>query len=592
MGKKEKGGKGNTESVGAPVIAEVSRIQNHIEQQKPSIYVDLIKKIDVYKELRLRDALPSADIDGFFLIEGEKFGTVEAWTRVLGISSPPIVARIRKSKIKGITGRDPSNVIQKAAFYSEKVIRFICSDLLIQCPKSDKKGFFEKENIRYGTVNAWSEELDITPATIISRIKRNSLCGITGKSRIGKVLDGGFFSEEDIKNSCNDLLVDCLLADNNGFIFFKNERYSTMRGWSKELHLDKKVVGARVIKNSLVGIMGKSKMGKICSYYSESDVRECCRDVFGDYYMANKDNFFLINEVVYRTLDSWSKVLNISWSTLKARSNSKKLIGVTGKSSTGPIVFHGFFSEIDIKKACLDLLKDCPQSAQDDFLYIDGVRFGNIEIFSREYNVKNTTIRSRIEKSGIVGITGKSKQGKIYTNAFYSEKDVAQCCADLIQPDPQSNKDGIIFQDGLKYGTIIFWSNELNISQPTIAAQIKEKKIRGITGKDRAGIRRPFYSEASIRALRPDLLVEMPKADTSGFFVIENERFGLLFTWRRELGIKHFVSTLFSLLEKNKRKGITGKDSSGRVSKNGFYSETDIKIIHSVLFEIPQKKKK
>jgi len=72
--------------------------------------------------------IPRADPEGFFEKDSQKYGTIEAWSRVIGISTPAISSRIKSNNLQGIKGKDRSGQVQ--VFYPESAIRKICADIL------------------------------------------------------------------------------------------------------------------------------------------------------------------------------------------------------------------------------------------------------------------------------------------------------------------------------------------------------------------------------------------------------------------------------------------------------------------------------
>jgi len=70
-------GEGNTESTGAPIQEEVKALQAHIEAQSPPHHLQLVRKIDVLRQLKRREELPQADKDGFFFLASEEIPHVK-----------------------------------------------------------------------------------------------------------------------------------------------------------------------------------------------------------------------------------------------------------------------------------------------------------------------------------------------------------------------------------------------------------------------------------------------------------------------------------------------------------------------------------
>ncbi|HKZ40261.1 MAG TPA: helicase-related protein, partial [Candidatus Hodarchaeales archaeon] len=149
--KSHRGQAGDTHE-GRSIASEIDELRTHFEEQKPLHRVTLIKQIDVYEQLKLRENLPQADAEGFFTLstgEGEqmsveRFGTAAAWSKEF--KTTPITVRKTLANLTGITGKDARGKIHKEIFFAESVVRQACADFLKQIPQADEKGFFTMVN--------------------------------------------------------------------------------------------------------------------------------------------------------------------------------------------------------------------------------------------------------------------------------------------------------------------------------------------------------------------------------------------------------------------------------------------------------------
>jgi hypothetical protein len=146
--------------------------------------------------------LPQADESNFFEIEGIRHGTIKAWSRLLPISETAITKHLQKFGASAIPGKASTG--RKSEFYSEPDVLRICASLLDDLPQADEDGFFEKGDIRYGTICAWSREFPISERTIQIRLQKSNHPSIPGKARMGQRHD--FYSESDVLTACADLL--------------------------------------------------------------------------------------------------------------------------------------------------------------------------------------------------------------------------------------------------------------------------------------------------------------------------------------------------------------------------------------------------
>ena len=171
-------------------------------------------------------------------------------------------------------------------------------------------------------------------------------------------------------------------------------------------------------------------MGRICDFYSESDIRSVCVDLLQDLPRADKSGFFKKDGIKYGTSYAWSKVLAISQPTIISRLKQLQTEGVKGKDLGGRI--FDFFSESDVLSACADLLQDLPRADEASFLEKDGIKYGIIEAWLKVLPVSKGRITARLKNSQAKSIKGKTQQGIIRN--FYSEINVRIACSDIIDP--------------------------------------------------------------------------------------------------------------------------------------------------------------
>jgi len=147
--------------------------------------------------------IPQADENGFFEKDGQKYGSIGAWYRVLRISQNAIRSRVRAHNPQNIKGKDKGGRIFD--FYSESAIRQICSDLVQDIPQADENGLFIKNGKKYGTIYVLSKLFEISGGTLSYRIKTHNIQNIKGKDKNGHVRD--FYSESAIRKICADILA-------------------------------------------------------------------------------------------------------------------------------------------------------------------------------------------------------------------------------------------------------------------------------------------------------------------------------------------------------------------------------------------------
>ena len=443
--------------------------------------------------------LPQADENNFIEKDGIKYGTIKAWSRVLPISGPTVASRLKDSHVKSIKGKDKKGHVFN--FYSESDIRFACYDLLQGLSQADENGFFEKDGIKYGSIRAWSKVLSVSAPTITSRLKQSQVRGVEGKNFQGHKYT--FYPEVDVRSACADLLeTELPQADEDRFFVKDGIKYGMIHSWSKVLPISHITIIPQLKHFQTKAIKGKDKVGHIRNFYSESDIRTTCADSLQEMPQADETGFFEKDGIKYGTVHAWSKVLSLAEDTITSRLKHFEKNSIKGKSNKGQI--RNFFSEIDVRIACADLLQPLSQADEDGFFEKDGIKYGTIKAWSKILPVSARTISSRLKQSKADSIKGKMISGNTFN--FYSESDVRSVCADFLQGLPRVDETGFFEKDDVKYGTSRAWSRVLPISHYTIIQRLKGYQTKAIKGEDITNQIRDFYSEIFIRIACSDLV--------------------------------------------------------------------------------------
>jgi hypothetical protein len=210
-----------------------------------------------------------ADESGFFEADGERWGTVVALTRALGVSQLPIKARI--STCRNREGKAPGG--QPSTFYALSDVRTACADLLEELPQAGADGTFEADGEVWGSVLALSGILNISGPTLTGRL---GSC----RSRDGKNINGRrfkFYALSDIRTACADLLEDLPQAGTNGTFRAGGMTWGTIKSLARLLALSESTVMRRIA--SFHGRDGKLAGGQKATFYALSDVRTACADL-------------------------------------------------------------------------------------------------------------------------------------------------------------------------------------------------------------------------------------------------------------------------------------------------------------------------
>lgn len=393
--------------------------------------IGIVLKNAFFSEADVRSAcadliqtISHADEEGFLVKDGEKYGTIGVWPKVLEISETAIKSRVKTHNPKSIKGKDSIGKI--CNFYSESAIREVCADLLEDILQADEKGFFEKDGQKYGTITVWSVAFGISHGAILSRIIRHDLQGVKGKDKNGHICD--FYLESAICEICSDLLEDLPQTYENGFFEKDGQRYRTTKSWSKLLGISEPSITKRIITHNIQGIKGKDKIRKVRDFYSESIIHKICADLLEEIPQADETGFFIKDGEKYGSIEDLSKEFGISGSTIVRRIKTHNPQSIKGKNKRGNI--YDFYTESVIRELCADLLQPLPQADESGFFGKDSEKYGLILAWAKSLGVSASAITRRIKSHNPKSLKGKMKGGQIYN--FYPESAIRQLCADIL----------------------------------------------------------------------------------------------------------------------------------------------------------------
>jgi hypothetical protein len=148
--------------------------------------------------------IPHADKDGFFEKNGEKYGTVYARSFILPLSCRTMTLRMKKRNIQGLSAINRQGKVLRNCFFSHGDVFEACKDLLNNDLPRGNNGFLIKNEVRHGTISAWSHELNISKSAIKEKLVINDKLPVKGKS-YDRIYN--FYPEPDILSACADLLT-------------------------------------------------------------------------------------------------------------------------------------------------------------------------------------------------------------------------------------------------------------------------------------------------------------------------------------------------------------------------------------------------
>jgi len=270
------------------------------------------------------------------MTEKERYATIGTWTELFcregkTISENSVRNRLNECCVQAITGRSAVGRLMRNGFYAESDVRKACADLLQDIPQADEGGFFEEGGVIFCSMIALSRMFGISSSAIGSRILAAKLQPKRAKDAWGRVQD--FYPLNEVERLCADLTEELPQADENGVIEIDGKVFATKNGLAGLLDISEGLVRARIKENKIQSIRGKTIHGPIFSFYSLSEVEQCCHDLLQDIPQADDEGFFEKDGQTYGTIVSLSRLLGISAHGIRGRIARASLVSVFGRDS-------------------------------------------------------------------------------------------------------------------------------------------------------------------------------------------------------------------------------------------------------------------
>ncbi len=322
---------------------------------------------------------------------------------------------------------------------------------------------------------------------------------------------------------------------------------------------------------------------KVDIVFAEAGVRRVCADLLIKHLpQADENGFFIEGGIRFGTCYAWAKIFNLDNKAIGDRLEKNKIQPKKGKIfHNGKL--HDFYSETEVRRTCDDLI-NLPQADEDGFFVKKGERFGVPDAWGRLLNLDGQTVQTRLDKIRAQPVDGRLSVGRV-SKFFYSEADVREACANLLEGLPQADEDGFFIKKGVRFGCVSALARLLGIAGTTIQKYVERIGCKPVEGILSSGHKFNFYSEADVREACAELLKDLPQADEDGFFIKNSINYGNCSAWARSLNLQ--LATLINRVEKMGANSINGRLQDGQVV--AFYTEADVrKACGELLKDLPQ----
>ncbi len=287
----------------------------------------------------------SLDEDGIVVIRGEKYTSVAVLVNIIGFSFRAIERRIVDLQPLQVKGRQ-GHIVK---VYKIAEVKKACKvHTFKKIPEADdENGLIFFKDQEYASINALSQLLGISHSTINRRI--SALTPIKGKGDKNQVIN--FFNIDEVKEICNDLLVDIPTMDSSGIISVNKEKYARFGVLQKLLNLSQATITRRMKK--VEKFQAKSADGRIWTVYNIKEAKKACADLMRDVPIVDENGIAIFQKKIFTNKKNLSSLLDISETSISRR--VKNLQPITIKNKGGQIV-KGYDIE-EVKIVCSDLIE-------------------------------------------------------------------------------------------------------------------------------------------------------------------------------------------------------------------------------------------
>lgn len=268
------------------------------------------------------DGLPRADrlgdAKGFFIKDGEVFGTIYVWVKFF-FGNDSYLKSVRGIFCRrfgdGIDGWDGAGNLRQKAFYSETQAKTICLEIL-NTPQANTEGCFILGSKEYCHSAALADLFGVDKTTMLNRLKGSGIKGVSGRVFNKNILPNGFYPIDDVvEYVCPDFLENLPQLGLDGFTVIDEVAFGCIKSFERLLGVSKNTIISKVKQAGLKAVRGRDICGRITDIYPKEEIIAYLNS-FGKP-RVDANGVVVIEDVAYYTYDGLVKVLGVSRNTIK-----------------------------------------------------------------------------------------------------------------------------------------------------------------------------------------------------------------------------------------------------------------------------------
>ncbi len=320
------------------------------------------KSLQAFKDLVVRHqrATRRANRKGYFEADGEQWMNKQGLSRIPGISRTTLLKRLRADP-KDIRIRyEVDHIGHVRPFYAVKDIEALFADRL----GSDPEVISSDE---YCSMDELTKRFRLGKCTVMERIRQCNVPSVRSKGEKG--YHATCYSFERAREACKDLL-DRPMVDAHGALVKDDVLWVSRTALIRRTTLRRTQVSLLLtVGKGVRRLDARDYIGKGISVYAITDVQRVCRRQYGfdivlndaepgdggEEKVAGLDGTFVFNEKRWIGTSKYAQKHQLSEKTVIRKIKQARLRSLTGKTRLR--IPRPFFSEVDLDRACADLLK-------------------------------------------------------------------------------------------------------------------------------------------------------------------------------------------------------------------------------------------
>ena len=225
---------------------------------------------------------PRSDKDGCIFVDGVAHYTIRRWCVDNDANVDPRTLRKKliERNMRGVSGRDTSNVLRENAFFAEEDLMFVYSHYKVGLYELNEDEYIEVEGDAYYTIAGLGKQLKSSAGTIGRAISESDIPKVNCRNSFGHIVLT--YRLADVKLLLSHLLEPLPHAGEDGFIELEGKRYARPQTWKRTLGIsaDPRTIKRRLEENGATGIDGYFR-GRLLrkAFFPEDEVRELFADL-------------------------------------------------------------------------------------------------------------------------------------------------------------------------------------------------------------------------------------------------------------------------------------------------------------------------